>query len=145
MMYSKAAFRLEKTALDLSPRSSPPGDDRSRGSSYLMYRTNCADLHIDCAQLDESYLASHKLLLISGTSLSHSPAREAVFHAISLARRNHVAVAFDLDYREDTWDTVEEASLYLFLCEDENAQIKLAEFLRSVNVNGTGVGFSQMC
>ena len=38
--------------------------------SYLMYRTNCADLHIDCAQLDESYLASHKLLLISGTSLS---------------------------------------------------------------------------
>lgn len=29
--------------------------------SYLMYRTNCADLHIDCAQLDESYLASHKL------------------------------------------------------------------------------------
>ena len=40
--------------------------------SYLMYRTNCADLHIDCAQLDESYLASHKLLLISGTSLSHS-------------------------------------------------------------------------
>ena len=76
--------------------------------SYLMYRTNCADLHIDCAQLDESYLASHKLLLISGTSLSHSPAREAVFHAISLARRNHMAVAFDLDYREDTWDTVED-------------------------------------
>ena len=69
--------------------------------------------------LDESYLASHKLLLISGTSLSHSPAREAVFHAISLARRNHVAVAFDLDYREDTWDTVEEASLYLFLAAEK--------------------------
>ena len=63
--------------------------------SYLMYRTNCADLHIDCAQLDESYLASHKLLLISGTSL------------------------FDLDYREDTWDTVEEASLYLFLAAEK--------------------------
>ncbi len=87
--------------------------------SYLMYRTNCADLHIDCAQLDESYLASHKLLLISGTSLSHSPAREAVFHAISLARRNHVAVAFDLDYREDTWDTVKEASLYLSLAAEK--------------------------
>ena len=26
------------------------------------------------------------------------------------------------------------------VCDDENAQIKLAEFLRSVNVNGTGVG-----
>ena len=69
--------------------------------------------------MGESYLASHKLLLISGTSLSHSPAREAVFHAISLARRNHVAVAFDLDYREDTWDTVEEASLYLSLAAEK--------------------------
>ena len=36
----------------------------------------------------DAEIASHKLLLISGTSLSHSPAREAVFHAISLARRN---------------------------------------------------------
>ena len=42
-----------------------------------------------------------------------------MFHAISLARRNHVAVAFDLDYREDTWDTVEEASLYLFLAAEK--------------------------
>ncbi len=86
--------------------------------SYLMYRTNCADLHIDCAQLDESYLASHKLLLISGTSLPF-PGTGGSVHAISLARRNHVAVAFDLDYREDTWDTVEEASLYLSLAAEK--------------------------
>ena len=31
------------------------------------------------------------------------------------------------------------------VCEDENAQIKLAEFLRSVNVNGTGVGIDIFC
>ena len=37
--------------------------------SYLMYRTNCADLHIDCAQLDESYLslAAEKADLVLGT------------------------------------------------------------------------------
>ena len=30
-----------------------------------------------------------------------------------------MAVAFDLDYREDTWDTVEEASLYLSLAAEK--------------------------
>ena len=55
------------------------GEIRPDGCSCFMYRSDCADLHIDCAQLDEDYIASHKLLLVSGTSLSHSPAREAVF------------------------------------------------------------------
>ena len=49
------------------------GEIKEGSCNCFMYRTDCADLHIDCAQLDESYIASHKLLLISGTSLSHSP------------------------------------------------------------------------
>ena len=73
------------------------GEIKEGSCNCFMYRTDCADLHIDCAQLDESYIASHKLLLISGTSLSHSPAREAVFLAIAMAKRNGVVVAFDLD------------------------------------------------
>ncbi|MFR6092599.1 MAG: hypothetical protein ACLUIR_04385 [Faecalibacterium prausnitzii] len=64
------------------------GEIKEGSCNCFMYRTDCADLHIDCAQLDESYIASHKLLLISGTSLSHSPAREAVFLAIAMAKRN---------------------------------------------------------
>jgi len=84
-------------------------------SSYFMYRKDCADLRISCSQLDEGYIASHKLLLISGTSLTHSPAREAVFLAMELAHRNNVRIAFDLDYRAGTWDTPEEASVYYTL------------------------------
>ncbi|MCI8649382.1 MAG: 5-dehydro-2-deoxygluconokinase [Anaerotruncus sp.] len=89
-----------------------------RQSNYYVYRNDCADLHISCAQLDEAYIASHKMLLISGTSLSHSPAREAVFLAMELARRNNTKIALDLDYREGTWDSIEEASIYYTLaCE----------------------------
>ena len=91
------------------------GEIREGSCSCFMYRTDCADLHIDCAQLDEAYIASHKLLLISGTSLSHSPAREAVFLAMDMAKRNGTRVAFDLDYREGTWDNEDETSIYFTL------------------------------
>ena len=91
------------------------GEIKEDSCNCFMYRTDCADLHIDCAQLDESYIASHKLLLISGTSLSHSPAREAVFLAIAMAKRNGVVVAFDLDYRDGTWDNDDETSIYFSL------------------------------
>ncbi len=90
------------------------GEIKEGSCNCFMYRTDCADLHIDCAQLDESYIASHKLLLISGTSLSHSPAREAVFLAIAMAKRNGVVVAFDLDYRDGTWDNDDETGTLLY-------------------------------
>ncbi|RGX56474.1 5-dehydro-2-deoxygluconokinase [Anaerotruncus sp. AF02-27] len=89
-----------------------------RKSNYYVYRNDCADLQIDCAQLDEKYIASHKMILISGTSLSHSPVREAVFLAMEFARRNGTKIALDLDYREGTWDSVQEASIYYMMaCE----------------------------
>lgn len=91
------------------------GEIKPGECSCFMYRNDCADLHISCAQLDEAYIASHKLLLISGTSLTHSPAREAVFLAMEMAKRNGVAISFDLDYRDGTWDSPEEASIYYTL------------------------------
>ncbi|OUO93322.1 5-dehydro-2-deoxygluconokinase [Cloacibacillus sp. An23] len=87
--------------------------------NYFVYRKDCADLHIECSELDEEYIASHKIILISGTSLSHSPAREAVFKAIALAKRNNVKVAFDLDYRDYTWDDAEKAGTYLTLAAEQ--------------------------
>lgn len=88
------------------------GEIKENECNCFMYRTDCADLHINCAQLDEAYIASYKMLLLSGASLSHSPAREAVFLAIEYAHRNGVIVSFDLDYRNGTWDNPEEASVY---------------------------------
>ena len=59
------------------------------------------------------------MLLISGTSLSHSPAREAVFTAIAMAKRNGTRVAFDLDYRDYTWNNRQEAAVYLTLAAEK--------------------------
>lgn len=89
------------------------GEIREDGKcSYFMYRQDCADLNIQCTEIDEKYIADAKMLLISGTSLTHSPARESVFLAMSYARKNNTRIILDLDYRTDTWDTEEEASVY---------------------------------
>lgn len=97
------------------------GEIKSAGEcNCFLYRQNCADLHINCAQLDEAYIARYKLLLISGTSLSHSPAREAAFLALEYAKRNGVAVAFDMDYRDGTWDDPDETSVYYMLAAEKS-------------------------
>ena len=91
--------------------------------SCFMYRKDCADLHIECSELDEEYIAQFKMLLISGTSLSHSQARESVFLAIEYAHRNNVRVSLDLDYREGTWDNAEEASVYYTLAAERSDMV----------------------
>ncbi len=84
-------------------------------SNYLMYRNDCADLNISVEEIDEDYIAMHKMLLISGASLTQSPARESVFLAIDYAKRNGVAVILDLDYRKNTWKSESESSIYYTL------------------------------
>ena len=86
--------------------------EKGKGVGAFMYRTGCADLQIDCTQIDSDYLASFRMLLLSGTSLSHSPAREAALLAIAYAKRSNVRVVLDLDYREGTWDNADQPSVY---------------------------------
>lgn len=83
--------------------------------SFFVYRTAVADLNMTCAEIDEAYIAKHKAILISGTSLTHPPAREAVFVAMAYAARNNTRIVFDLDFREGTWKNREEASVYYTL------------------------------
>ena len=81
-------------------------------SSLLMYRKDVADLQLNTADIDESYIAQCKLLLVSGTALSVSPSREAAFKAIALARLHGVKVVFDIDYRPQNWKNRDEIAAY---------------------------------
>ncbi|MFV0412862.1 MAG: 5-dehydro-2-deoxygluconokinase [Oscillospiraceae bacterium] len=81
-------------------------------SSILMYRDQVADLALDVADVDESYVANTKILLISGTALAQSPSREAALKALMLAKRNNVRVVFDIDYRPYNWKNTDEISAY---------------------------------
>jgi 5-dehydro-2-deoxygluconokinase len=81
--------------------------------SILMYRENAADLYLSVNDFDEASIKQAKTLLISGTSLSQSPSREAALHAVDIAKRNGVEVIFELDYRPYTWKSKEETSVYM--------------------------------
>lgn len=84
-------------------------------SSILMYREGVADLQLSVDDVDEAYIASSRVLLISGTALSTSPSREACFKALSYAQRNGVTVVFDADYRSYTWKNKDEITIYTSL------------------------------
>lgn len=86
-----------------------------RDCHFYVYRSHVADLNISCEEIDEKYISQFKGILISGTSLSHSPARESVFLAMELAKRNNVRIIFDPDYREGTWDSPAETAIYYLL------------------------------
>lgn len=81
-------------------------------SSLVMYRSGVADLQLSVEMIDEAYIKSTKMIIVSGTALSASPSREAALKAIELARENKTAVVFDIDYRPHTWKNQDEISLY---------------------------------
>ncbi|MBM5636259.1 5-dehydro-2-deoxygluconokinase [Listeria ivanovii] len=88
--------------------------------NILMYRENVADLYLEPAEVSENYIKDARLLLVSGTTLAQSPSREAVLKAVSLARKNEVVVAFELDYRPYTWNNEAETAVYYSLVAEQS-------------------------
>lgn len=87
--------------------------------SITMYRDNAVDLKVEVNDIDEEYIKNAKVLLISGTALSASPSREAVFACLEFARKHNTLVVFDVDYRGYTWKSVEETSIYYNLAAEK--------------------------
>lgn len=78
----------------------------------VIYRNNAADLALQPQQIDEAYIASAKVLLISGTALSASPSREATLVAMDHAKRQGTKVVLDIDYRAYSWESPEASAIY---------------------------------
>ncbi|MGR3766008.1 5-dehydro-2-deoxygluconokinase [Rossellomorea sp. NS-SX7] len=87
--------------------------------SILMYRDNVADLNLEPKDIKEEYIKDSKALLISGTALSKSPSREAVFTALHYARKHGVVVVFDIDYRPYSWSSEDETAIYYRLAAEK--------------------------
>lgn len=84
----------------------------------VFYRERVADLNLKPTDIDPAFVASAKVLLISGTALAASPSREAALLAAEYAAAAGTKVALDIDYRPYTWRSAEEAALYYgLLCE----------------------------
>ncbi|MFF2481332.1 5-dehydro-2-deoxygluconokinase [Paenibacillus sp. NPDC058071] len=88
--------------------------------SILMYRDNVADLLLAPAEVNETLIASSKVLLVSGTALAKSPSREAVLLALQYARKHGTKVVLDIDYRPYTWASTDETAVYYNLAAEKS-------------------------
>lgn len=87
--------------------------------SILMYRDNVADLNLEPGDVREELIADAKALVVSGTALAASPSREAVFTAISYARKHGTTIVYDIDYRPYTWRSRDEVRVYCGLVAEQ--------------------------
>jgi 5-dehydro-2-deoxygluconokinase len=76
-------------------------DDRS--FPLIFYRDNCADMALDEADIDPGFIASARMILVTGTHFSSANTEAAQRKAIAAARANGVKVGFDIDYRPNLW------------------------------------------
>ncbi len=68
------------------------------------YRDNCADRAITVEDVARAPVTDSRVVFLTGTGLSHEPARTATFTAAAAARAAGIPVVVDLDYRADQWD-----------------------------------------
>jgi 5-dehydro-2-deoxygluconokinase len=69
----------------------------------IFMRENCADMAIAEADVEESYIASAKALLITGTHLSTEYINRISTLALERARKHDVRTVLDIDYRPVLW------------------------------------------
>lgn len=114
---------LEQVGVDVTGLVVDDGQSGSRTSlafaerrpsdcAIMFYRDGAADLALAPEEIDESYIGSASVLVITGTALSCSPSREAVLLALEYAKRQGTAICFDLDYRSPVWRSSLESGIY---------------------------------
>jgi 5-dehydro-2-deoxygluconokinase len=69
----------------------------------IFYRENCADMALGVEDLDATYLASTRAVLINGTHLSTPGVAAASLQAARQVKGNGGRVIFDVDYRPVLW------------------------------------------
>ena len=69
------------------------------------YRDNCADRALTVDDVARAPVAESRVVFVTGTGLSHEPAREATLCAAASARTAGVPVVVDIDYRPDQWES----------------------------------------
>ena len=92
----KPGRRTSAVILTIQPPDSFP---------LTFYRDNCADRALTRDDVDAAPVADSRVVFVTGTGLSHEPAREATLHAASVARAAQVPVIVDIDYRPDQWES----------------------------------------
>ena len=91
----KAGHRTSAVILTIQPPDKFP---------LTFYRDNCADRALTIDDVGRAPVRDSRVVFVTGTGLSHEPARAATLTAAATARAAGVPVVVDIDYRADQWD-----------------------------------------
>jgi 5-dehydro-2-deoxygluconokinase len=69
----------------------------------IFYRDNCADSALCEDDIDESFVAGARAILVTGTHFSMADAAKAQRKAMTIARAHGSKVILDIDYRPNLW------------------------------------------
>ncbi|NPV02989.1 MAG: carbohydrate kinase [Brevinematales bacterium] len=101
---------------------------RSDGKKdMLCYRSPGADILIRPDEIPESMFDGAKIFHFGSLSLSRSPAREATFRALDLAKKHGLFISFDPNYRPSVWNSPEEAREQIHTAMDYAGLVKIAD------------------
>ena len=78
-----------------------------KNNQSILYRNNSCDLQLDKEDIDKINFQDYSAIFISGTALSSSPSREAVFYAAEKASLLSIPLIMDMDYRPYNWESDE--------------------------------------
>jgi 5-dehydro-2-deoxygluconokinase len=92
----KAGRRTSAVILTIQPPDRFP---------LTFYRDNCADRALTIDDVAQAPVGESRVVFVTGTGLSHEPARAATFAAAATARAAGVPIVVDLDYRADQWES----------------------------------------
>jgi 5-dehydro-2-deoxygluconokinase len=72
-------------------------------SPMIFYRTDCADMGLSEADIDEAFIARAGAICVTGTHFSAAGPAAAQHKAIRIAKALGRKVVFDIDYRPNLW------------------------------------------
>jgi len=78
-----------------------------KNNQSILYRNNSCDLQLDKEDIDKINFQDYSAVFISGTALSSSPSREAVFYAAEKVSTLSIPLIMDMDYRPYNWESDE--------------------------------------
>jgi 5-dehydro-2-deoxygluconokinase len=77
---------------------------------HIFYRENCADMGLEEKHIEESFIASARAIVVTGTHFSKPGVETASRAAIRYARAAGTRVVLDIDYRPTLWGLAEHAA-----------------------------------
>jgi 5-dehydro-2-deoxygluconokinase len=98
-------------------------------SPMIFYRTDCADMALAEEDIDETFIASARAIVVTGTHFSRPGSEAAQRKAIRVAKAAGRKVAFDIDYRPTLWGLTGHAAGFERYVKSDQVSRKLKSIL----------------